>query len=135
MEIPLNPNASEYKIKTRTTGHWFGGFQNCAEFCPKLHHVKINGVKEFEWLNWKECANNPVIAQGGTWIYDRAGWCPGTFGTTYDHEITDLVNPGDTVNIDYGMQVTSGGMEELPTTVQLISYGTAFKTMQVLKMY
>ena len=81
-------------------------------------------MKEFEWLNWKECANNPVIAQGGTWIYDRAGWCPGTFGTTYDHEITDLVNPGDTVNIDYGMQVTSGGMEgNYRLTVQLISYG------------
>ena len=124
VDIPLNPNASDYKVKTRTTGHWFGGFQNCAEFCPKLHHVKINGVKEFEWLNWKECANNPVIAQGGTWIYDRAGWCPGTFGTTYDHEITDLVNPGDTVNIDYGMQVTSGGMEgNYRLTVQLISYG------------
>ena len=36
VDIPLNPNASEYKIKTRTTGHWFGGFQNCAEFCPKF---------------------------------------------------------------------------------------------------
>ena len=29
--------------------------------------------KHFEWLNWKECSDNPVIAQGGTWIYDRAG--------------------------------------------------------------
>ena len=46
------------------------------------------------------------------------------FGTTYDHEITDLVNPGDTVNIDYGMQVTSGGMEgNYRLTVQLISLG------------
>ena len=61
VDIPLNPNASNYKIKTRTTGHWFGGFQNCAEFCPKLHHVKINGVKEFEWLNWKECATTLLL--------------------------------------------------------------------------
>ena len=59
--------------------------------------------------------HNPVIAQEELGFVDRAGWCPGTFGTTYDHEITDLVNPGDTVNIDYGMQVTSGGMKELPT--------------------
>ena len=124
VDIPLNPSASHYKIKTRTTGHWFGGFQNCAEFCPKLHHVKINGIKEFEWLNWKECADNPVISQGGTWIYDRAGWCPATFGTTYDHEFSDLVNPGDTVNVDYGMEVTAGGMEgNYRLTVQLVSYG------------
>lgn len=124
VDVPLNPNASQYKIKTRTTGHWFGGFQNCAEFCPKLHHLKINGTKQFEWLNWKECSTNPVIAQGGTWIYDRAGWCPGTFGTTYNHEITPYVNPGDSVNIDYGMEVTSGGMEgNYRLTVQLVSYG------------
>jgi hypothetical protein len=124
VNIPLNPNASQYKIKTRTTGHWFGGFQNCAEFCPKLHHLKINGNKEFEWLNWKECSNNPVISQGGTWIYDRAGWCPGTFGTTFDHNLTPFVNPGDTTSIDYGMEVTSGGMEgNYRLTVQLVSYG------------
>ena len=125
VDIPLTSNATHYKIKTRTTGHWFGGFQNCAEFCPKLHHLKINGTKHFEWLNWKECSDNPVIAQGGTWIYDRAGWCPATFGTTYDHEITSLINAGDTsVNIDYGMEVTAGGMEgNYRTTVQLVSYG------------
>ena len=125
VDVSLNSNATHHKIKTRTTGHWFGGFQNCAEFCPKFHHVKVNGTKHFEWLNWKECADNPVIAQGGTWIYDRAGWCPGTFGTTYDHEITPFISPGDTsVNIDYGMEVTSGGMEgNYRTTVQLVSYG------------
>ena len=78
----MNPNASYFNVQTRTTGHWFGGFQNCAEFCPKNHNLSINGVQQFEWLNWKECADNPVISQGGTWIYDRAGWCPATFGDT-----------------------------------------------------
>lgn len=122
--ISLNPTATQYRIKTRTTGHWFGGFQNCAEFCPKYHNIKINGTQQFEWLNWKTCADNPVIAQGGTWIYDRAGWCPGTFGDTYDHELTPFVTPGSTVGIDYGMQVTAGGMEgNYRTSVQLISYG------------
>jgi len=27
-----------------------------------------------------------------TWLYDRAGWSPGTFGTTYDHEITLFIS-------------------------------------------
>ena len=92
VDVPLLSNASNFKAKTRTTGHWFGGFQNCAEFCPKYHHLKVNGTKQFEWLNWKECSDNPVMAQGGTWLYDRAGWCPGTFGTTYDHEITPFIS-------------------------------------------
>ena len=63
VDVLMNPSASQYKIKTRTTGHWFGGFQNCAEFCPKHHNLSINGTQQFEWLNWKTCANNPVISQ------------------------------------------------------------------------
>ncbi len=124
VDVMMNPNASFYRIKTRTTGHWFGGFENCAEFCPKMHNLSINGTQQFEWLNWKTCANNPVVAQGGTWIYDRAGWCPGTFGDTYDHDITPFVTPGSTASIDYGMEYTAGGMEgNYRTTVQLVSYG------------
>jgi len=45
VDVPLLSTASNFKAKTRTTGHWFGGFQNCAEFCPKLHHLKVNGTK------------------------------------------------------------------------------------------
>lgn len=124
VNIDLDPTATSFRIKTRTSGHWFGGFQNCAEFCPKNHNVFVDGVKRFEWLNWKTCANNPVIAQGGTWIYDRAGWCPGTFTDTYDHELTPFVTPGTTVSLDYGMQTTAGGMEgNYRTTMQLVTYG------------
>jgi hypothetical protein len=124
VDVDLNPSATRYTVKTRTTGHWFGGFENCAEFCPKLHDLSINGTQQFQWLNWKTCADNPVISQGGTWIYDRAGWCPGTFGDTYDHDITPYVTPGGTASIDYGMEYDATGMEgNYRTTVQLVSYG------------
>ncbi len=124
VNVDLNPAASSFRIKTRTSGHWFGGFQNCAEFCPKNHHVEVDGVMQFQWNNWKSCADNPVIDQGGTWIYDRAAWCPGTFTNTYDHELTPFVTPGTTVSLDYGMQVTAGGMEgNYRTTMQLVTYG------------
>ncbi|MDG1476947.1 MAG: peptide-N-glycosidase F-related protein [Vicingaceae bacterium] len=125
VNIDLDPTASSFRIKTRTSGHWFGGFENCAEFCPKLHHLDIDGTQRFQWNNWKsDCAENPVIDQGGTWIYDRAGWCPGTFTDTYDHELTTFVTPGTTFSLDYGMQTTAGGMEgNYRTSVQLVSYG------------
>lgn len=121
--VTLDPSASSFRIKTRTTGHWFGGFQNCAEFCPKDHNVFVDGVKQFEWTNWTECADNPVIAQGGTWIYDRAGWCPGAFADTYDWELTPYVTPGNTHTLDYGMEVTPAGMEgNYRMTMQLVTY-------------
>jgi hypothetical protein len=124
VNIDLDPAAVSFRVKTRTSGHWFGGFQNCAEFCPKDHNVFVDGVKRFEWSNWKLCAGNPVIAQGGTWVYDRAGWCPGSFTDTYDHELTPYVTPGTSVSLDYGMQTTAGGMEgNYRTTMQLVTYG------------
>jgi len=124
VNIDLDPTATSFRIKTRTSGHWFGGFQNCAEFCPKNHNVFVDGLKRFEWLNWKECADNPVIAQGGTWVYDRAAWCPGAFTDTYDHELTPFVTPGTSVSLDYGMETTTGGMEgNYRTTMQLVTYG------------
>jgi concanavalin A-like lectin/glucanase superfamily protein/peptide-N-glycosidase F-like protein/type IX secretion system substrate protein len=125
VDVQLNTEAKQYRVKTRTTGHGFGvnNYQNCAEFCPKYFHLYIDGDLEFEWRNWTECATNPVIDQGGTWIYDRAGWCPGAFGDTYDHEIIQYVTPGGIASIDFGMETTAGGMDgNYQVTVQLVSY-------------
>ena len=67
------PNASAYKIKTVITGHGQEG-----EFIPRNHYINIDGnmPPTDTWQVWTECAENPVYPQGGTWIYDRAGWCP-----------------------------------------------------------
>jgi len=121
----LRADASEFMMRSRSTGHWFGGVNNCAEFCPKTFHIDIDGVERFSWLNWKECSDNPVIDQGGTWIYDRAGWCPGTFADSYDHEMTPYVTPGETYEIDFGMQAypTGGGEGNYRSTLQLFQYG------------
>ena len=125
LDIPLDPNAQGWRIKTRTSGHGFGSGENCAEFCRKRHWLDVDGVSEvFNWHVWKECATNPVYPQGGTWIYDRAGWCPGTETDTYNHELTDHVTAGDTVNIDYGVQgyPANGGNGNYVTRVQLVTY-------------
>jgi hypothetical protein len=124
VDVDIIDTAQQVIVRTRATGHWFGGFQNCAEFCPKDNNLKVNGTQTHEWTNWKKCANNPVKSQGGTWVYDRAGWCPGTFADTYDHDITSFVTTGQTNSIDYGMETTAGGMEgNYQTTVQMVQYG------------
>ncbi len=124
VDVDIDPLATRFSLKTRATGHWFGGFENCAEFCPKLHNISIDGTQEFEWLVWKDCGSNPIVDQGGTWIYDRAGWCPGTFANTYDYDITSMVTPGTTASIDYGMEITPGGMEgNYWVALQMVSYG------------
>ncbi|MEM6265023.1 MAG: LamG-like jellyroll fold domain-containing protein, partial [Bacteroidota bacterium] len=123
--LSLDPNGSMFRIKTRTSGHGFGSGENCAEFCRKTHSLSIDGQQQFAWEVWRECATNPVFPQGGTWIYDRAGWCPGDEVETFDHELTPFVQPGQQVMVDYGVSqpAPSGPNGNYVLRTQLITYG------------
>ena len=71
----LLPTAQSYKLRTTITGHEQNG-----EFTDRSHFIKVEGnklTKKFDFNVWKECGDNPIYPQGGTWIFDRAGWCPG----------------------------------------------------------
>ncbi|NOX85206.1 MAG: T9SS type A sorting domain-containing protein [Chlorobi bacterium] len=118
--VPLLPEASTFKVKTRTSGHLFSNPSNCAEFCPKIHEVTVNSQTVYDWQILQECSDNPLYPQGGTWIYDRAGWCPGMEVTEHDIEITPYVT-GDTVILDYNSQPDYYGAYVLE--MQLFSYG------------
>jgi len=103
-QIDLDPLASGFSIKAIISGHGHEGPKYCCEWVNKSHSYVINGLKEFTWNVWKDCGNNPIYPQGGTWPYDRAGWCPGTKVDEYVFELTDLVNPGQTISIDYEIE-------------------------------
>lgn len=111
------PNASSYKIRSVITGHGQDG-----EFFPRTHYLNVDGANPptSSWQVWTECADNPVYPQGGTWIYDRAGWCPGQPTDLKELDITTLVNPGQTHTFDYG--VTSAGSSNYWVNNQLVSY-------------
>ncbi|MFM2224397.1 MAG: hypothetical protein RJA07_599 [Bacteroidota bacterium] len=116
--VLFNANASSFKIRTAITGHGQDG-----EFVPRTHYLNINGgAKEFEWSVWKPCASNPIYPQGGTWVYDRAGWCPGAPTNLTENEITSFVTPGAASTIDYGIDTVSG-QSNYWVSSQLVSYG------------
>ena len=120
VDYPLDPTATTYKLRTAITGHGQEG-----EFIPRSHFIDLNGAgNEFTWDVWMECGENPVYPQGGTWIYDRAGWCPGMATDLRENEITNYVTPGTTVNIDYGLSTASGDSRYI-VNHQLVSYGDA----------
>ncbi len=123
-KVKRNPDAEYITVRTRTTGHGMES-ANCAEFCPTTHDLSVEGVERHSWLNWTECSENPVQPQGGTWLYDRAGWCPGAFADTYNWDITEFVTATDSIEIDYGMTQYPGsnGQGNYRTAVQMIQYG------------
>ena len=107
--VSTNPFASEFEVRSVITGHGQEG-----EFIPRNHFINAaGGPNESFWEVWKECAENPIIAQGGTWVYDRAGWCPGMESDLKRTDITSLVTPGDPIEIDYGLNTASGSSNTL----------------------
>ena len=116
-DVLLDPNAESFKIRTTITGHGQEG-----EFISQNHFININGGNiEYTWPVWTSCGSNPIYPQGGTWIYDRAGWCPGQASDLREDDITSLVIPGQTHNIDYGVMSASGSSNYWVSS-QLVSY-------------
>lgn len=123
-KIPANAQTARWK--SRITGHGMDSPQNCAEFCAKTHYYLIDSIQRFSKLVWRDnCDLNPLYPQGGTWVYDRANWCPGAEVWTYDFEITPFITPGDTVELDHDVQsyVHTSGWDYFQIEDQLITYG------------
>jgi len=125
-KIQLNPNASGFMLRARISGHGHEGPRNCCEWDAKSHTYFVNKEVAFRWTVWKDCGMNPIYPQGGTWQFDRAGWCPGTPLDTYDFELTKKVFPGDSMEIDYGIEMYRDNGEKkgyYRMSHQLFSYG------------
>ncbi len=117
--ITLPSTAASFKIRSEITGHGQEG-----EFIPRNHHLSIDGgAPKYSWQAWKECAANPVYPQGGTWVYDRAGWCPGMATDLQEFNIDQHVTPGSTHSFDYNVDVASGDSRYI-VNHELVSYGT-----------
>ncbi len=120
--LTLDPAAVSFRLKTRASGHHWDNATNCAEFCPKVHQVYANNMQVSSWQNWTDCGNIPLYPQGGSWLFDRAGWCPGEPVDQYDHELTPFINPGsNSVDLLYTVETDQFGYNILH--VQMVSYG------------
>jgi hypothetical protein len=125
LTINIPSNAANTRWKSRITGHGMDTPENCAEFCAKHHYFKVDGTQQFSKLVWRDnCDLNPLYPQGGTWVYDRANWCPGAEVWTYDFELTPYVTPGNTAVLDHDVEpyVNTGGWDYFQIEDQLVSY-------------
>jgi hypothetical protein len=89
--VPLDPRTREATVRVVVTGHGMSpNTDNAAEFMPARRTLTVNG-KAFENLLWRtDCYLTPCRPQGGTWKFDRAGWCPGSLVVPWDVDVTAL---------------------------------------------
>lgn len=96
--------ATKAYVKNTISGH--GSDDNgCGEFCSKYYNLKINGAQAAQKQLWKsDCGLNDIYPQTGTWLYERANWCPGQTVYPIKHDITSLTSPASTFSVDIDMQ-------------------------------
>lgn len=94
-------NAVGARVFSTITGHGFNNNVSCAEFCQRQYTVQTNGTLLGNALIWKDdCGTNPIYPQGGTWVYDRAGWCPGSKGDIHEFEWSNFTQGANTIDFD-----------------------------------
>ena len=131
--LPLLPEASQFKVKTRITGHGqqsnTGEYPYCCEWQDNEHYLLVNGIQAGAWhiFQYHDCSLNPVYPQGGTWSGAREGWCPGDLVKEHDFEITDYIT-GNQVTLDYDItpvpEDNQGmGWGNYVTNMDLVQYG------------
>jgi hypothetical protein len=123
--VATNSLANAFKMRSTITGHGAEGeFHQNGGLVS--HYFNINGgPNEFSWYITRGCGTNPVYPQGGTWVYDRQGWCPGEYSLLKEYDVTPYISPGSTVTLDYNCSNPAfpSGDYRYIAAHQLISYG------------
>jgi hypothetical protein len=131
VSAPLLSNGTRFKVRSVITGHGAEGeFQQNGGVVT--HYLSVNStINDYAWSIHEECSFNPVFPQGGTWVYDRQGWCPGQYSLLKELDVTAKVTPGTTATFDYNCSPpqVSGGDYRYLIAKQLVTYGSPNHTL------
>lgn len=99
--ITINPETDAAKIRMTISGHGQGNTLNAAEFAEFTHKIWVNGSEAFPLHLWKtDCGQNACSPQNGTYLYSRAGWCPGQDIQPWEFDLDGMFTPGSDLNLD-----------------------------------
>jgi Peptide-N-glycosidase F, C terminal/Secretion system C-terminal sorting domain len=105
------PAMTQYgELKFTVTGH--GSDANyCNEFCSHNYYVYLNGGIVDNYTVWRsDCGMNELYPQSGTWLYERANWCPGALVYSKHHKLPGVVAGSySAVNVGFDPYISNGG--------------------------
>jgi len=112
-------------MKVLITGHGSDNNQ-CCEFRSSNYQLELNGSQIANYTIWKDdCGKNNLYPQGGTWIYDRANWCPGEQVAPVKHKLSGVDDEGVdyTVRMKFNNYTGSGNLGSYSTSATIFYYG------------
>ncbi len=127
LTIPVLNSGQAFKLRSTITGHGAEGeFEQNGGVINHLFNIN-GGANEYSWRNTMLCGFNPIFPQGGTWVYDRQGWCPGKASLLKEFNVTSYLTPGTNAIFDYNCSTppVSGGDYRYIAAHQLVTYGAA----------
>ncbi len=108
-------------MRVTISGHGQDG-----EFTEGVNYrIKLDNNTLYTQEIWRDdCGEVALYPQGGTWIYDRANWCPGDKATTREHELTNFITPGEENWLDFDIYKNNWNPAEASYIydAQLITY-------------
>jgi len=124
-------NATNSIMRVTISGHGQDG-----EFTDGVdYHVKLDDNSLYAQEIWRDdCGEVALYPQGGTWIYDRANWCPGDKATTREHELTNFLVSGQDNLLDFDIYKPNWNPSEASYIYdsQLITYEDPNFTLDVV---
>lgn len=104
LAVRLAATTTDSRFRITISGHGQGNTDNAAEFSDRTHTFLLNNERFADHRLWKsDCEFNQCANQFGTWLFDRAGWCPGQAVQPWRVELSsDLA--GQEVSFDYALQ-------------------------------
>ena len=103
--LQVADNTETSHVRMQVSGHGQGNTSNAAEFFRRNHQLLIDGVSFANHDLWKEdCNINSCSNQLGTWLFARAGWCPGQEVIPAIFNTSQEVSAGQDFEFDYQLQ-------------------------------
>ncbi len=114
-------------LKFLVTGH--GSDANgCCEFMSHNYKVILNSNPIANETIWRsDCGSNELYPQSGTWVFERANWCPGALVHPHYTELPGIVT-GSRFRLGIQFDPYSGG-GLYTTEATLFYYGALKKTL------
>jgi hypothetical protein len=113
-EVTLPDPFSYAEVRAIITGHGQGNLFNCGEFCNLGNTLLVNGNGGKQLHVWRsDCDSNPSgPEQKGSWTYNRNGWCPGAYVTTWSSNVTPWLKTSDPNNFQADVVMFNGAAYE-----------------------
>lgn len=123
--VSTGSNVSRSVVKNFISGHGADNNSYCAEFCSMTYSLLLNNTQNATKAIWRDnCGYNHVYPQTGTWVYDRANWCPGDVSHPIIHNVSSVIGSNATysVNINMPPYANASGQACYALETQLITY-------------